>query len=125
MALGVVSLSPVLENIPLIIDDVIVNEGDSGITFAVFSVSLLGESANTVSVDFVTSDVASSTSGDDFTSNSGTLTFSPGDILQTITVQVLGDISVEDNEDFSIILSNPLNAVLGDGTGIGTITNDD
>jgi len=38
---------------------------------------------------------------------------------------VLGDTAIESTETFQVTLSNAVNGVVGDGTGIGTITNDD
>lgn len=36
-----------------------------------------------------------------------------------------GDTTVEPDETFSVVLSNAVNATIGDGTGVGTIGNDD
>jgi len=40
-------------------------------------------------------------------------------------VPVNGDTTVEPDETFSVVLSNAVNATIGDGTGVGTIGNDD
>ncbi len=54
------------------------------------------------------------------------MTFAPGDTSKTVTVQVNGDTAVEPNETFNVNLSNATgNATILDGTGVGTITNDD
>jgi hypothetical protein len=42
-----------------------------------------------------------------------------------VTVQVCGDTTFETNETFFVNLSNPSNATISDGQGLGTITNDD
>src|SRR5206468_2683800 len=55
----------------------------------------------------------------------GTITLAPGTTSQAIAVQVLGDTLDEVNESFSLNLSSPVNAVLGDSQGIGTINDDD
>jgi hypothetical protein len=44
---------------------------------------------------------------------------------QTVTVQVAGDVLDEPDESFSLGLSSPVNAVIGDGTGSATISDDD
>ena len=57
--------------------------------------------------------------------NSGTLTFAPGVASQTFTVQTTQDSVFEGAETFTVSLSNATNgAVIGDGTGIGTIKDD-
>jgi len=63
--------------------------------------------------------------GTDYVRANGTLTFSPGETSKTITVMVNGDLTYEPDEIFSVNLTNPANAVIGDGQGIGTILNDD
>jgi uncharacterized repeat protein (TIGR01451 family) len=78
-----------------------------------------------VTVDFSTAGVEA-TSGDDFLPNSGTVIFNPGETAQAATVQVVGDTTFEPAETFNVILSNPnANATIADGTGVGTIANDD
>ena len=57
----------------------------------------------------------------------GTLTFLPGQTSQTIVVPVIGDL-VEDGaalETFQLILSNPVNATLGDNQAEGAIEDDE
>jgi chitinase len=53
------------------------------------------------------------------------LTFAPGVTTQQITVAVAGELVFETNETFLVNLSNAVNATIGDGQGVGTITNDD
>ena len=101
------------------------NEGNSGTTNFVFTVTLSAPSANTVTVDYTTVDVTA-TAGSDYTAQSGTLTFNPGETSKPITVAVTGDTMVESDESFLVLLSNPTNATIaGNGIGTGTITNDD
>jgi len=64
------------------------------------------------------------TAGDYFPSR-GSLTFNPGVTSRTFTVPVTGDTTAEITETFNVTLSNPINATIADGTGVGTITNDD
>ena len=101
------------------------NEGNSGTTNFVFTVTLSAPSANTVTVDYATVD-GSATAPSDYTAGSGTLTYAPGQTSQQITVLVKGDTTVETNETLTVNLSNPTNAtIIGTGVGTGTITNDD
>lgn len=53
------------------------------------------------------------------------LSFPPGTTSQTVNVTVNGDTTVESPETFFLNLSNPVNAVVGDAQGVGTIVNDD
>lgn len=109
----------------LSINDVTVNEGDDGIlNSATFLVSLSASSQQTVSVTVSTQ--SGTALGDvDFGAGSITLTIDPGKTSQTITVFVKGDSAVEGTEQFSLILSNPVNATIGDGQGVCTIVDDD
>jgi chitinase len=61
----------------------------------------------------------------DFEAASSSLTFAAGQTSKTITVAVNGDGVVEPDETFSVVLSGPIGATITDGTGVGTIVNDD
>jgi hypothetical protein len=106
------------------INDVTVAEGNSGTTDATFTVTLSAASASAVTVKYDTAD-GTATAGSDYQAATGTLTFTPGQTTQTITVKVNGDTAAESNETFAVNLSNPTNATIADGQGLGTITNDD
>ena len=100
-------------------------------TALTFTVTLSDESGKTVTVDYATSveigDTA--TSGTDFTAKtSTTLTFEPGDpgdTTKTFTVQTTDDTDIEEDETFTVTLSNPSDATISDATAKGTIENDD
>ncbi|GAB2503979.1 putative Ig domain-containing protein [Arenimonas alkanexedens] len=108
----------------LAIDDVTVAEGNVGSTSAVFTVTLGAASGQTVSVNYATAD-GTATQPADYTSTSGTLTFTPGQTTRTVTVQVIGDTVPEANETYFVNLSGATNATIADNQGLGTITNDD
>lgn len=108
----------------LTINDVSVAEGNSGTTNAVFTVQLSGASAQTVTVHYATAD-DTATAGADYSSVSGTLTFTPETLTQTITVPVMGDTADEINETFVVNLTNAVNASIQDSQGVGTIQSDD
>ncbi len=108
----------------LSIDDVSVTEGDSGTTDASFTVTLSSPSDQTVTVDYQTSD-GTAKAPDDYEAQSGTLTFAPGETSKTIAVPVKGDTIGEGDEDFTVDLSNAQNAAIDDGSGTGTIVDDD
>src|SRR5262249_19478706 len=108
----------------LTIDNVSVTEGDSGTTNAVFTVSLSAVSGRTVTVDYATAD-GTATAGLDYVSAFGSLTFVPGTATQTIMVTVNGDVENEAHETYFVNLSGAVNATIGDGSGLGTILDDD
>ncbi|MEA9786279.1 putative Ig domain-containing protein [Xanthomonas campestris pv. raphani] len=108
----------------LSIDDVSVNEGNSGTTTATFTVSLSAASGQTVSVNYASAD-GTATAGSDYVARSGTLTFAPGTTAQGVAITVNGDTAVEPNETFSVGLSGVSNASIARATGTGTIINDD
>jgi len=99
-------------------------EGPGGSTLFVFSVILEQTTAEPITVDFTTFQ-GTARSGSDFQPVAGTLTFAPGDLTRTITVEVFGDTTPEEDETFQVILSNPVNGVLTSSSATGTILNDD
>jgi hypothetical protein len=100
-------------------------EGDTIFANCVIPVSLAGASENIVRVDYQTV-AGTATAGVDYLPMSGQLAWFPGDDgNDEVLVPVLGDTDVELHETFSLILSNPANATILDGTGEGTILDDD
>ncbi len=99
-------------------------EGNSGTTKLSYIVTLSAAQTTAVSVDFATGN-GTATAGSDYVSQSGTITFEPGQTSKTIEVVVNGDTTVEPNETVLVILSNAEGATISDGQGEGTITNDD
>ena len=69
--------------------------------------------------------ITTTTSPGDYQSTSGQLIFPPGTTSMPVNIAVNGDATGEPNETFFVNLSNPLNAVIGDAQGVGTILNDD
>ena len=107
------------------INDPSVLEGHSGTRTLIFTVSLSAETALPVAVSLASVD-GTATGGTDYTAlASGTLTFAPGETNKTIAVEVLGDTAAEQSETFSVLLSDPINAVIDIGSGLGTILDDD
>lgn len=108
----------------LSINNVSQNEGNSGLTPFVFTVTLSAASATAVTVNYATSD-GSANAGSDFNTTSGTLTFAPNVLTQTITVNAVGDTLIEGTETFVVTLIAPTNATLATAQGVGSIINDD
>ncbi len=109
----------------LSIGDVIAVEGNAGTTDFNFPVRLTGPCTAQVDVTWQTADSTATASDLDYVADSTTVSFAPGTTTGTITVHVNGDLTVEDTEAFLVRLSNPVNAGIDDGQGIGTILNDD
>ena len=111
----------------LAINDVSVKEGNGGWTTPTRSRSRLPARAtysDAASVTYATAN-GTATAGSDYTATSGTLTFAPGESTKTITVLVKGDKTKEPDETFYVNLSGAVGATIADGTGVGTILNDD
>ncbi|TAK95297.1 MAG: DUF11 domain-containing protein, partial [Verrucomicrobia bacterium] len=108
----------------LSISNVSLPEGDTGTTNAVFAVTLSALSGQTVSADFFTTGITA-TSGQDFVGASSTITFSPGNTNTSISIPVIGDLLNEDDETFSVTLTNVANATLVTNRALATIIDDD
>jgi Calx-beta domain-containing protein len=109
----------------LAIRDISVHEGNSGTTNAVFTVKLSAASKQTVTAHFATADGTATAAGNDYTPASGTVTFAPLQISQTIAVPIIGDTVKEANETFFVNLTQPVNATISRSQGRCTIQNDD
>ena len=90
----------------LAIGSVSLTEGDSGSIAAIFPVTLAAPSYQTITVSYATAN-ATATAGADYTATSGSLTFAPGVVSQTVSVPVLGDTLNEFDETFAVNLTNP------------------
>lgn len=100
-------------------------EGDSGTVGMIFTVSLNAPApAAGVSVNYATAPNTATTDVD-FQTTTGTLNISSGQSSGTITVNVNGDTDVESDETLTLTLSSAINAVISDGTAVGTIIDDD
>ncbi|HWS28113.1 MAG TPA: Calx-beta domain-containing protein, partial [Xanthomonadales bacterium] len=107
------------------ISDVTQAEGNSGSTNFQFTVTR-SNTAGAASVQVSTADV-NAAAGSDYTAIAGqTVNFTAGgSATAVVNVAVSGDSVLESNETFAVNLSNPSGGSIGDGQGIGTITNDD
>lgn len=107
------------------VGDVEVVEGSSGVTNAVFTVTLSGPSDQTVTVNFSTENGTAAAPGDYF-ARTGTLTFSPGVTTRTVTVPIKGDTLAEGDESLMLNLTNASGAeIVEGGQAIATILDDD
>jgi hypothetical protein len=106
------------------INDITVNERDSGLFGHEFTVSLSAASTQQVTV---TASTQAGTASDNVDFGAGSVTFNipAGQTSRTVTVFIIGDTVVEGTETFFVNLSNPVNATIADGQGVGTIVDDD
>ena len=102
------------------IEDAEVTEGG----IAAFTVTLSSSSEVPVTVSYETID-GTATAGADYTTTSGTLSFTPGQTTKRVEVPTLEDDEAEETETFTVQLSAPSGATVADGTGTGTITDND
>ena len=63
--------------------------------------------------------------GTDYTTTTATATIPAGQLCVNVTVPIIDDAVNEPTETFNVTLTNPSNAVIGDGTGIVTILDND
>jgi hypothetical protein len=105
------------------IGGVYVTDVDSGTTPAKFWVWLSSGSSVPVTVDYTTVD-GTAVAGTDYVAASGTLTFAPGQTGQYVSVNVIGTPNYAPERTFSVVLSNPQNATIGNQGGTGHIEDD-
>ncbi len=102
-------------------------EGDSGTTPATFTVTLSTPADFIITVDYAVNPGCCdghAFEGTDFNPASGTLTFQPGETVQTYAVQIIGDTEAEEDEFISSQISNATVPISVNGSN-GYILNDD
>ncbi|MFM9903006.1 MAG: choice-of-anchor Q domain-containing protein [Pyrinomonadaceae bacterium] len=115
------------------IDDITQVETDAGTTTFTFTLTKTGATDLDATGDFTTNNglVNPATSGScgqagvDYVGLGGNFGFLPSETTKPFVVTVCGDTFFEQNETFTVDLSNPGNATYSDAQGLGTITNDD
>ncbi len=101
--------------------------GDASVTeggLATFDVTLSAGAPGTVTVAYQTVN-GTATAGSDYTSASGTLSFGTRERTKQVEVQTLEDQAPEGTETFTVRLSAATGATVADGSGTGTIVDDD
>ncbi len=86
-----------------------VGEGEGSVKLVVTSSPALSDP---VSVAYETLD-GDAIAGSDYITSSGTLTFEPGAITQTIAISIIDDGLIESAEDFQVVLTNTVEGTLG------------
>jgi hypothetical protein len=93
-------------------------EGTTGPLSATFTVTLSSASTDTIKVNYTTQD-GTAKAGTDYTAESGTLTFAPGQTSATISVPVTHEFLSLPTESFFVELSNPLDTNGGSAAYVG------
>jgi|GEM_PF-7121757 len=91
----------------------------------IFEVSLSGPAnAENVTVDYTTED-DSAIAPEDYTPDSNTLVFGPSETRKNIAIALQNDNIREGQEQFELVLSNPVNGLLGTDSALGVIRDAD
>ena len=88
---------------------------------ATITVSRVGGSTGTVTVDYATTGAGTAVPGSDFMSVSGTLSFASGQTSRTFTVPLLDDDVVDGPKTIGLALTNALGAWIG-APNLATLT---
>ena len=114
------------DNVTVDINDASVVEGDPGDTVTVdFLLTLSAAATKPVTVSYFTQNATASPNGDYVHVSSVPISFAIGETRKTVSIEVIEDLIVEDDETFFLKLSSPQNTLIGDDTALGTILNDD
>jgi Ca2+-binding RTX toxin-like protein len=110
------------------INTVTVTEGNAGVSTMTFTATLSSASAQTVTLNYAAANGTAMAGSDyvDHTPHLGQITFAPGQTSATITYDIVGDTIHETPVEFyTVALSNPTNATIGNGVGVGFIADND
>jgi uncharacterized repeat protein (TIGR01451 family) len=106
------------------IDSVTVIEGNSGLSFATFTLRLNISSATLTRVHVQSQDVTA-TANSDYLPVNADIFFQPGETLKTFTVAIIGDTVYEPDETFNVVITGADNATFSSTPATCTILNDD
>ncbi|HEU4713258.1 MAG TPA: Calx-beta domain-containing protein [Pyrinomonadaceae bacterium] len=106
------------------INDIKITEGNTGLKTATFTLALSGPSVEGIAVRAITA-AGTATAATDYNSNNLVVVFQPGTVTRTLDVSVIGDTNLEQNETFSVNLTEPFGTTIADGTGECTLLDDD
>src|SRR5439155_2033977 len=100
-------------------------EGNSGTSYASFTISLSNPSFQSTVIQYTTAD-GTAVAGRDYVATSGSVVIGAGQTSAWVNVGVLGNKIVEPNKTFALVITNGGAAILPPGTqGTCTIINDD
>ena len=91
---------------------------------AVINILRTGNITSAITVDYTTSD-GTAVNGSDYTATSGTLTFASGETSKSIIIPIIDDTAVENDENFTVKLSNPsMGSIVADTANVTIVDND-
>jgi uncharacterized repeat protein (TIGR01451 family) len=106
------------------IDNVRINEGNSGLSLATFTLRLSIPSLTVSLVRFQTQDVTA-TANSDYLPVNTQIAFQPGETVKSFTIAIIGDAVFEPDESFNVVITGADNATFSVTPATGTIVNDD
>ncbi|MEX2113552.1 MAG: Calx-beta domain-containing protein, partial [Pirellulales bacterium] len=118
-----VGTATIIDNDPLpafYVNDAFITTDFAGLVGAVFTVALDNKSGRTVTVQYRTVE-DTATAGEDYTAQSGTLTFLAGTSSVLVTVPIATSGLYTGDERFFLEVSNPTNSVIADARGEGIV----
>lgn len=121
---GVVTIMNDDGDAALTVGNASVIEGDAASASLLFPVTLSATGVAGVSVGYVTSN-GTATAGADFVGATGRLLIAAGTASTSIVISITGDTLFEGNEDFTLHLFSPSNAVIDVSSATGTILDDE
>ncbi len=89
------------------VDDVTLNEGNTGTTSFDFTVTKVGMTNQVTEVGYTTMDGTATVMNNDYQPACGTLSFAVAETTKTVTVLVNGDTTFENDEAFTLQLQTP------------------
>src|SRR3954470_24744783 len=107
------------------ISDVSLPEGNTASTIFEFQVTLSSSYPKPVTVHYATADGTAKSTEDYTAITDQQLVFQPNETVKKIQVNIVGDDIKENDETFTVRLSDPTNGNLVRQTATGTIKNDD
>lgn len=99
-------------------------EGQSGFKTLSMLVGLNVPSTQLITADYLTQD-GTATADVDYIPRTGQLVFQPGITNQTVSIQIIGDLNPEQDENFDLLITNAVNASIATGIAVATIRDDD
>jgi uncharacterized delta-60 repeat protein len=115
------------DDVRISISDATITDGlDGQSTFITFTISFSAAFDHAVDIGYYTQDFTA-LAGEDYLEQSGIVTFEAGETSKAITIEVIGDLAPEDDEEFFIDLfaDDSVFWSIIKSRGVGTILNDD
>lgn len=106
------------------ISDTTVQEGDQGTAYASFAVQLDRAATVPVKIFYTTRD-GSALAGADYEAKDASIEIAAGATSATIVVPVIGDVTDESDEDFTLLLDHALNGTIARKSARAVIVDDD